>query len=390
MAAPDTLNSFLIIFSGAAVIATAALFTRQPMLIAYILLGLVVGPHGVSLIQDTGELQNIAEIGIIFLLFLVGLDLPPAKLKNLLEKSLLTALGTSIIFFVATGGIMLLAGFQPLEAFVAGLAMTFSSTILGIKLLPTTALHHRHIGELVISLLLIQDLLAIFAILILGHLGTQQASEPLDLVLIILGLPVLILGAYQVMQRLIVPLIARFDDFHEYVFLLAIGWCLACAEVAHLMGLSYEIGGFIAGVALATNPIAKYIAEHLKPLRDFFLIIFFFTVGAALNISLLQVAWLPALALALTLVMLKPWTFYWLLKGQGEEPETAKEVGFRLGQGSEFSLMLSYIAISGGLIGDSAALVIQGATVLTLVLSSYWVVSRYPSPIAARPELRRD
>lgn len=387
---PDLINSFFIIFAGAAGLATVALFSRQPMLIAYILLGCLIGPFGLSLIDQNELLTEIAEIGIIFLLFLVGLDLQPSKLKNMLAESMLTALGTSILFFAMGASIMLATGFSYTEAWVVGLAMTFSSTILGIKLLPTTALHHRHIGDMVVSLLLIQDLLAILAILLLTGLGNDLAGITRSLMAIFVGLPLLIGGAYLMVRFVLLTLISKFDAFHEYIFLLAIGWCLSLASIAEKMGLSFEIGGFIAGVSLATSPIAQYIAEHLKPLRDFFLILFFFSVGASLNVVLLQEVWLATIILAVVTVIVKPRVFAYLLVLQKEDKDASKEVGFRLGQASEFSLLLSYIAISNALISSSAAVVLQTATILTLIGSSYLVVSRYPSPIASDPALRRD
>lgn len=386
----DLIHSFFIIFAGAAGLATVALFSRQPMLIAYILLGCLIGPFGLSLIDQNDLLTEIAEIGIIFLLFLVGLDLQPSKLKNMLAESMLTALGTSIAFFLMGALVMLATGFTYTEAWIVGLAMTFSSTILGIKLLPTTALHHRHIGEMVVSLLLIQDLLAILAILLLTGLGNDLAGITQSMVAIFIGLPALIGGAYLAVRFVLLRLISKFDAFHEYIFLLAIGWCLSLASIAEQMGLSFEIGGFIAGVSLATSPIAQYIAEHLKPLRDFFLILFFFSVGASLNVALLQDVWLAAIVLAGVTLLVKPKVFEYLLVLQKEEKGASKEVGFRLGQASEFSLLLSYIAISNALISGSAAVVLQTATILTLIGSSYLVVSRYPSPIASDPALRRD
>ena len=386
----DLIHSFFIIFAGAAGLATVALFSRQPMLIAYILLGCLIGPFGLSLIDQNDLLTEIAEIGIIFLLFLVGLDLQPSKLKNMLAESMLTALGTSIAFFLMGALVMLATGFTYTEAWIVGLAMTFSSTILGIKLLPTTALHHRHIGEMVVSLLLIQDLLAILAILLLTGLGNDLAGITQSMVAIFIGLPALIGGAYLMVRFVLLRLISKFDAFHEYIFLLAIGWCLSLASIAEQMGLSFEIGGFIAGVSLATSPIAKYIAEHLRPLRDFFLILFFFSVGASLNVALLQDVWLVAIILAGITLLVKPKVFEFLLVLQKEDKGASKEVGFRLGQASEFSLLLSYIAISNALISGSAAVVLQTATILTLIGSSYLVVSRYPSPIASDPALRRD
>ena len=386
----DILQSFFLIFAGATVIATTALYLRQPMLVAYIALGALAGPFGLALVDDTALLSGIAEIGIIFLLFLVGLDLPTQKLKNMLGESLLTAFGTTAVFFTAGAGVMFLFGYTVIEAVVVGIAMTFSSTILGIKLLPTTVLHHRHIGEIVISLLLVQDLLAIIALLFIGFLGGTAEQGNLALLSLAAGLPALIIGALFVVRFVLLPLLEKFDEFHEYIFLLAIGWCLTIAQLAHSLGLSYEVGGFIAGVSLATSPIAQYIATHLKPLRDFFLVMFFFTVGASIDLRLLPGVWLPILVLTMVVLLIKPVTFTRLLHMQGESLPNAKEVGLRLGQASEFSLLVSYVAIYASLLSIESAVVLQAATVLTLLLNSYFVVSRYPNPIAADPALRRD
>ena len=386
----DILQSFFLIFGGAAVIATTALYLRQPMLVAYIALGALAGPFGLALMDDTALLSGIAEIGIIFLLFLVGLDLPIHKLKNMLGESLLTALGTTAVFFSAGAGVILVFGYTVIEALIVGIAMTFSSTILGIKLLPTTVLHHRHIGEIVISLLLVQDLLAIVALLFVGFMGNPTEHHNIAMIGLAVGLPALIVGALLVVRFVLLPLLEKFDEFHEYVFLLAIGWCLTIAQLAHSLGLSYEVGGFIAGVSLATSPIAQYIATNLKPLRDFFLVMFFFTVGASIDLSLLQGVWLPISVLSITVLLVKPLTFTRLLHMQGESLSNAKEVGLRLGQASEFSLLVSYVAIHASLLSMESAVILQAATVLTLLINSYLVVSRYPNPIAANPALRRD
>ena len=390
MLSTGIVQSFFLIFSSAAALATLALYTRQPLLVAYIATGCILGPHGFALVADPNLLSEIAEIGIIFLLFLVGLDLQPNTLKNMVGESLLTALGTTAIFMVIGYSMMLAFGFTQTEAIVTGLAVTFSSTIIGIKLLPTTVLHHRHIGEIVVSLLLIQDLIAIIVLIFLASYGGSFTATLASLGTVILALPVLAGGVFAGVRYLILPLIARFDAFHEFIFLLALGWCLGIASVAHLMGLSLEIGAFVAGVGLATSPIAQYIAESLRPLRDFFLVLFFFSVGAELNVALLMEVFFPTLLLALVLVAVKPGVFALLLRWQGEAKATSWEVGYRLGQASEFSLLVSYVAAGAALLSIEAAHVIQGATVITLVLSSYAVIFRYPSPIALSAQLRRD
>lgn len=390
MAHANLIDSFFIIFSGAALLATLSLYSRQPMLVAYIVLGCLIGPYGIGLIGDDEHLGEIAEIGIMFLLFLVGLDLQPSKLRNMLGESMLTALGTSIAFLALGAGTMWVFGFSVAESLTVGLALTFSSTILGLKLLPVTALHHRHIGEIVISLLLIQDMLAIIAIVLVSEFTPDLGGIVRNIGSIILALPMLALLAFCIVKFLLLPLIKRFDAFHEYIFLLAVAWCLGFASISHAMSLSFEIGAFFAGVSLATSPIAKYIAENLRPLRDFFLIMFFFTVGADLNTGLITTLWLPVLVVSVVIVVSKPLVFSSLLRAQGEPDSTSREVGFRLGQGSEFALLLSYIALSNALISEAAAVVLQTATVISMVISSYLVVSRYPNPIAADPRLRRD
>ena len=390
MPEPHLLESVILIFAGAALLAALALFGRQPLVVAYIAVGCLLGPHGLALVTDAEQLAEIGEIGIIFLLFLVGLDLQPSKLHNMVMKSLLTALLSSIAFFAAGFGVMIAFGFELREAVVTGVAVTFSSTILGIKLLPTTVLHHRHIGEIVVSLLLIQDFIAIVALLFASEYQAGTEALLSNVGVIALSLPLLAAVAWLTVRFVILPLLKKFDVFHEFTFLLAIGWCLGFASLADSAGLSMAIGAFIAGVALATSPIALYIAESLRPLRNFFLVLFFFTVGAALDVRLLIEVALPTGLLAALLMLVKPGVFSALLRWQGESPATAREVGYRLGQASEFSLLVSYVATAAGLLGKEAAHVVQGATVLTLVVSSYLVIFRYPSPIAVRPELRRD
>jgi Kef-type K+ transport system membrane component KefB len=358
--------------------------------VAYIVVGCLLGPFGLKLVKDAELLGEIAEIGIIFLLFLVGLDLQPVKLAKMFGKGTLTAVASTVVFFVVGFGLMLGFGFTLAEAVITGLAITFSSTIIGIKLLPTTVLHHRHIGEIVVALLLLQDLLAILALILLEGYGDTFVATLKSLGTVLASLPVVIAIAFAGVRFGVLPLLRRFDAFHEFIFLIALGWCLGIASLAEQVGLSFEIGAFVAGVTLATSPIAQYIAESLRPLRDFFLVLFFFSVGAGINVALLLQGLLPTLLLAIVVVALKPLVFAGLLRWQGESRETAWEAGYRLGQASEFSLLVSYVAVSSALIGSEAAHVIQGATVLTLVMSTYAVIFRYPSPIAINPRLRRD
>ncbi len=382
--------SFFLIFTGAAIFASLALATRQPLIIAYIALGACIGPHGASLVTDTQLLAEIGHIGIIFLLFLLGLDMQPQALWTTLRKSTVVALASSIVFLAMGFAVTRLFGFSMIDALVVGAAMMFSSTIIGIKLLPTTVLHHKHIGELMIGLLLLQDLLAIVVLMVLFSAAADSGNMGRDLAVSLLGLPLLGGAALVTVRFVLLPLIARFDRFHEYIFLLALGWCLGMAEAAKALGLSEEIGAFIAGITIATSPISQYIAVNLKPLRDFFLILFFFAVGARFDLAMLELVWMPALVLAVLVLVVKPVTYRFLLKGVSEKRILAWDLGFRLGQASEFSLLIAYVAAGAALISSEASLLIQATTIITLLASSYIVVMNYPNPIAVSDRLRRD
>jgi Kef-type K+ transport system membrane component KefB len=381
--------SIFLIFTGAALLATVALVVRQSLLVAYIALGALLGPWGLGWVGDVALLKDIAHIGIVFLLFLLGLSLLPQKLVRLFREALWVTLGVSLLSAVLGTAVALIAGFAPGESLLVGVAVSFSSTILGVKLLPTTVLHHQRLGGIIISVLLLEDLIAIVVLLLL-HGAAHGAVSVMSFVQLALGLAGVLVAAFVLERFLLRRLFLRFDRIHEYVFLVAVGWCLGIAALAHAVGLSYEIGAFIAGVAIATGPIALYIAENLKPLRDFFLVLFFFALGAGFNLPQLPAVAVPALLLAALLLLVKPFARRALLTWQGEKPEAGWEIGVRLGQISEFALLIVALAAESGFLSERAAYLVQLATLITFVVSSYYIVAHFPSPIAVSDKLRRD
>ena len=381
--------SIFLIFTSAAIFATVALYARQAMIVAYILLGLLLGPWGVALITDAKLISEISNIGIIFLLYLLGLDLLPQQLWKMLREALVVTLTSSAIFFILGFIVGVLFGYEYLKAVLIGSIMMFSSTIIGLKLLPTSVLHHKHTGQIIISVLLLQDLLAIIVLLLLQGYG-KGGNLMIDITSQLLYLPFLITVVFLFERYILFKLIARFEQIHEYIFLLAIAWCLGVAEFAHFIGLSHEIGAFIAGVTLASSPIALFITERLKPLRDFFLIIFFFSLGAGFNISIIDEIFLPAITLALLAVLVKPIIFSHILRFEGEKRHIANESGIRLGQISEFSLLISVLAVKSGFVGEHISSLIQFSVLISFILSSYIIVLKYPTPISSNDMLRRD
>ncbi|MFT7532757.1 MAG: Kef-type K+ transport system membrane component KefB, partial [Gammaproteobacteria bacterium] len=380
MQSDDLIFSIFLIFFGAALFATLALYARQAMLVAYIALGALIGPSGFALVNDATLIERISHVGIIFLLFLLGLNLYPQKLIQLFKETTLITLVSSLVFFTMGYGVAITFGLTHSDSIIVGIATMFSSTIIGLKLLPTTVLHHRRTGEIIISVLLLQDLIAIFAMMIMQSMAGGEVSIS-ETVITLLALPVLAVVAYVGERYILLKLFIKFDRIQEYVFLLALGWCLGIAQAGHAMGLSYEIGAFIAGVAVASSPIARHIAESLKPLRDFFLVMFFFALGAGFDMSSVHSMWLPAVILAALAVAVKPVVYKLLLTRLAETPKLAWETGSRLGQLSEFSLLFVFVALESGVVSKDAASLVQFATILTFVASSYMIVLRYPTPI---------
>ena len=381
--------TIFLIFAGAALMATFALYARLSLLVIYIIVGILLGPSVLDVVAEPEVMRQVSHIGIVFLLFLLGINLQPQKMFHYLKQSTVITTVSCLLFIVVGGACAWLFGFSTKESVVIGAAMMFSSTIIGLKLLPTTVLHHKHTGEIIISVLLMQDLIAIVILMLLPAEWTSSALL-IELGKLVMSLLGLILVAWFFSQYVLLKLIRRFNRIHEYIFLMAIGWCLSMAELAHAIGLSPEIGAFIAGVMLAANPIALFIAENLKPLRDFFLVIFFFSLGASFDLSIVNEVLWPSIVLATIFLVLKPVGFGRLLQAYGEEPYRAREVGVRLGQISEFSLFIAVLALDSGVISSKASYLIQVSTLLSFVVSSWFIVLRYPTPIAVSEALRRD
>lgn len=383
------LDAFFMIFCGAALLATVALYTRQPILIAYILLGGLIGPYGFGLVTDIGLLKQVASMGILFLLFLIGLDMEFSALMAVIRQSALVNLAGSVLFFAAGCLVTHAFGFGWVESMIVGMAMLNPSTIVALKLLPTTVLHHKHTGELIIGISLLQDLLALLLISLIP-LASGNGMDALGIGKLLVAMPLLLVLAYAGVKKVLEPLILRFDRFQEYVFLLAIGWCMGMAYLSGLLGLSHETGAFVAGISLASSPIAQFIALNLRPLRDFFLVLFFFALGAGFDISILPAIIWPALVLTAVVIVLKPVAYRYLLGHLSEKPDLAWDVGFRLGQVSEFSLLIAFAAAEAWLISKEASLLIQAVVILSFVISTYIVIFNFPNPIAVSEKLRRD
>ncbi len=373
----------------AAILSYVAVLLKQPIILAYIACGVLAGPWGMGWIRDLGFIESISRLGITLLLFLAGLCLHPQKLFGLFKKTGLATATNCIVSFAIAFLFAIIFKFSAIESMVIGLALMFSSTILVIKLLPTTRLHQERMGGICISVLIMEDLLAIVVLAYIRCLslpGNAFVSFGLLLVKLLIFIAILVLLEQFVLRKIML----RVERLHEALFILGLAWCFAIAAISAKIGMFHETGAFFAGVVLARHPISFFITERLKPLRDFFLVLFFFALGAKLDIPALKQVIFISILLAGVFLIVKPWLFKRLFVLAKEERSFSKEIGFRLGQLSEFSLLIAILAFQLGNISCRASQLIQLTTLITFIVSSYIVVMRYPTPIGTSAKLNRD
>ncbi len=364
-----------------------SLLTRQPIIISYIAAGILLGPWGLKLVTEIEFINETSNIGITLLLFLAGLSLHPRRLLELFSKTFTLTLLTSGLFALVTGSILYAFGASVLESVITGVAMMFSSTILVIKLMPTITLHQKHMGAVAIAVLIMQD---IFAVLAIAFINGGSSSSVIGWFTSILIGVILTAVAILAERYIIRKIIMQVQRYNELLNMVALAWCFSLALLSEYIGMSHEIGAFIAGVALASGPLSNYLAENLKFFRDFFLVLFFFTLGAKMDFALMQTIVWPALLLSAVLLLLKPMVYNGAFRLTKETPKFSKEMGFRLGQNSEFSLIIAVLAAESGLISAAGSQLIQLVAIVTMTISSYLLVFLFPTPLGTSKPLKID
>jgi len=372
----------------AASLACAAVILRQPLLVSYIAAGIIFGPFGLGVLKNTAFIDSVSRLGITLLLFLAGLSLPPKKLLSLFRESLVLTLFSGLLIFGAVWLAALLLGFPSRDGLLIAAALTFSSTILVVKLIPALTLHQKYMGALCIAILIAQDLMAVSVLVFLK--GIKAGAAAGGLIPFIAGgalfIPLLLL----IEQAVLRPLIARMEFYHEVLYLIALGWCLGVALVAEKLGFSLEIGAFLAGIAFARNPVADFFSEGLKVFRDFFLMLFFFVMGTKIDLRIIREIIVGALIISALLVLIKTTVYAWILRLMGKERKFAMEVGVRMNSASEFALIISLFAGHIHAVSGKAVQLIQITTVITMMVSSYLTVAFFPTPLGRVGGLKQD
>ena len=360
-----------LVFVVVALIAGLMRYLRQPLVLGYILTGILVGPLALNLIKSKGAFEGFAEIGIALLLFIIGLGMNITVIRSLGKVSVLTAAA----ILVPIGGLGWLighmVGFDNATALVIGLALFFSSTIIILKALSDKKQLNRLHGQIAIGVIIVDDIVATIAIVVVtalgqgGNLGFQDFAW-MALKAFGLGLLLFIAGAK------IMPILAKkFAKSQEFLFIFAIAWGFGIANLFSVMGFSPEVGALFAGVALASIPYATEMSARLKPLRDFFLILFFVFLGETFVFDNFLAVLLPALLFSAIVLIGKPIFVMAALGFLKYTRLTSFKAGVHLSQISEFSIVLVVIANSTGLVNAYATSIITLVALITIGVSSY-------------------
>lgn len=345
-------------------------FIRQPLILGYILSGLLVGPSLLGLIDSTETFEAYSKLGIALLLFIIGLGMNVSELKKL-GKVIFLITGASLLT-VGTLGFTAgtLMGFTQTEALIIGLALFFSSTIIIVKILSDKKEQNRLHGQIAIGVILMEDLVATFALLFIvaGEGGGLDVKD----IGILLGKGALLVALLAFCRTRVLPKISRYmASSQELLFLFAIAWGFGIATLFELAGFSIEVGALFGGVALASSPYAQEIASRLKPLRDFFVVLFFITLGESLNVTDLSAGIIPAIILSAIVIVLKPLTITTVAGMLGYTKRVSFKAGINLSQISEFSIVLVVLATSAGLVRPEISAIITLVAIITIATSTY-------------------
>jgi len=376
-------NDLQLLLNLGFIVITAATFAfigkliRMPTIVGYILAGIVLGPV-LQLVELDHSLELISELGIALLLFLVGLELSFAKVKDLGRVALI--LGGIQVLLTAAGGMLVahFMGFGPMEALFLGGTVTFSSTVVVIKLLDQKGAMNRLYARISIALFLAQDIVVIAALTVLTGFGGSEPLAPIELLInfskVFGGMAVLLILALTAARYLLPKPFAWAARSPDTVFIWALCWCFLVVILAHQFHLSVEIGAFLAGIAIAQLPIHEDLHRRLHPLMTFFIAIFLVTLGIKMELSSFAVIWPAALGLSAFVLLIKPIIVFNILARMRFSEYTAFQTAIATGQVSEFAFILLALGATTGLIGADIVALGGLVGITTIALSSYLII----------------
>jgi Kef-type K+ transport system membrane component KefB/Trk K+ transport system NAD-binding subunit len=346
---------------------------KQPLIIGYILSGILVGPFLFNLVHDTETINVFSELGIAFLLFIVGLHLSPKVIKEVGKISLVTGLGQIIFTSVIGFFIAILLGFDTVTSIYISIALTFSSTIIIMKLLSDKDALEKLYGKISIGFLLVQDFVAILILIVISSLARGNGASNLLLTTIIGGVALI---------AILIPishyLLPKLSDFvarsQEFLFIFAISWGFGLSLLFLYIGFSIEVGALIAGIMLSMSPYSFEISSKLKPLRDFFIISFFIILGSNMAFGDISNLILPAIIFSIFILVGNPLIVIILMGFLGYSKKTGFMAGLTVAQISEFSLILIALGVRTGSLSQEILSLVTIVGLLTIAGSTYMII----------------
>lgn len=364
----------LIVFVATGVAAVMRLL-KQPLVVGYIISGILVGPYAFNILQSSDHVELFSKIGISILLFIVGLSLNPDIIKETGRVSLVTGLGqvlfTSVIGFLIMQGL----GFDVTSSVYGAIALTFSSTIIILKLLSDKGDLNKLHGKIAIGFLLVQDLVATVILLVISVLGSGAASGATGELLSLFAKGAVAAFVLYIISKKVLPkLSSYFAESQELLFLFSIAWGLGLSALFAYMGFSIEIGALIAGVTLSVSSYSYEIGSRMKPLRDFFVVLFFILLGSQMIITDIGGMLIPAILLSLFVLIGNPIIVIVLMNLLGYRTKTAFLAGLTVAQISEFSLILMALGLSLGHVPQETVSLVTLVGIITIAGSTYLIL----------------
>ena len=351
---------------------------RQPLIVSFIAVGLIAGPSALGLVRASAQIDLLSELGIAVLLFLVGIKLDVKLIRSLGAVSLLTGLG-QVVFTSVFGYLIGVAlGLGAVTALYVAIALTFSSTIIIVKLLSDKREIDSLHGQIALGFLIVQDLVVVLAMIVLSAIGVGAAGEGAGhgagSVPMVLTSGVAMVAAVILFVRYIAnPLTERLAGAPELLVIFAIAMAAIFAAVGQIVGLGKEVGGLLAGIALASTPYRETIAARLAPLRDFLLLFFFIALGSALDLSLLGAHVSGAILFSLFVLIGNPLIVLAIMGALGYRKRTGFLAGLTVAQISEFSLIFVAMGVALGHVGEDALGLVTMVGLVTIAASTYMI-----------------
>jgi Kef-type K+ transport system membrane component KefB len=357
-------------------VATIFRIFKQPLVVGYLISGIIVGPYALNILQSGEQVELFSKLGIAVLLFIVGLSLNPDTIKETGKPALVTGIGQILFTSIVGFGIMRLLGYSNIIALYGSIALTFSSTIIILKLLSDKGDLNSLYGKVSIGFLLVQDIVATLLLIIVPLVGSATVSGNV-------GITFLKLAGFGIAASIVLYCIAKyllpkFSDYlaksSELLFIFAISWGLVLATIFYKIGFSIEIGALIAGVTLSASKYAYEISSRMRPLRDFFIVMFFVLLGAHLVIGSIGTIIVPAIILSLFVLIGNPIIVFFLMNMLGYKNKTSFMAGLTVAQISEFSLILMSLGLSLGHVDQNTVTLITLVGIITIAGSTYLVM----------------